>query len=165
MNTSKKLQRILFFIAVTGVMAGAGFWIGQFFMKKDSPSVTKTAEKYQKVYWNQLRDLNLKTGERTDKLESLNRQPIKIPGFVVPLDDNDHGLSEFLLVPSATACIHVPPPPPNQMIYVEMQSEKTPKREWGPIWLKGRLLIQDSTSGFGKVSYKMLADESEPFKY
>lgn len=163
MDSKTKLQRILIFVLVTALMAVAGFWLGKSFFKDKSSPVAEG--EYQKIYWNQLRDLNLKTGGRTDKLEAINMQLVRIPGFVVPLDDNDEGLSEFLLVPSATACIHTPPPPANQMIYVEMQSNKTPKREWGPIWLQGRLMIQDSTSGFGKVSYKMLADDSEPFRY
>ncbi len=51
----------------------------------------------------------------------LSETKVKIPGFVVPLVVNDNGVvSEFFLVPYFGACIHVPPPPPNQIVYVKL---------------------------------------------
>ncbi|MGL4829805.1 MAG: DUF3299 domain-containing protein, partial [Vibrio sp.] len=47
----------------------------------------------------------------------LNGSRVKIPGFVIPLEGDDQKVTEFLLVPYFGACIHVPPPPPNQIIY------------------------------------------------
>ncbi|MEM6576141.1 MAG: DUF3299 domain-containing protein, partial [Pseudomonadota bacterium] len=45
----------------------------------------------------------------------LDKQKVKLPGFVVPLESDEVGMmSEFFLVPYFGACIHVPPPPPNQ---------------------------------------------------
>ena len=49
----------------------------------------------------------------------LDGQRIRLPGFVVPLDFEGTETSEFLLVPYFGACIHVPPPPSNQIVYVE----------------------------------------------
>ena len=52
---------------------------------------------------------------------SLNGQYVKLPGYVVPLESDAGGLlSEFLLVPYYGACIHVPPPPSNQIVYVRL---------------------------------------------
>ena len=51
-------------------------------------------------------------------LEELNGQFVKIPGFVVPLEGTAELTTEFLLVPYFGACIHVPPPPSNQIVYV-----------------------------------------------
>jgi len=48
----------------------------------------------------------------------LNGSEVKIPGFVIPLEGDANTVTEFLLVPYFGACIHVPPPPPNQIIYV-----------------------------------------------
>ena len=125
----------------------------------------ESSSKYETVYWNKLRELDLDTGNASEDLEKLDGAKVEIPGFVVPLDDNDTGLSEFLFVPNQQACIHVPPPPANQMIYVIMNSKPTPKRELGPIWLKGTIKIQDKKSEFGTVSYKLSADGFRKFNY
>ena len=52
-------------------------------------------------------------------VHELDGQKVRLPGFVVPLDFEDTEISEFLLVPYFGACIHVPPPPSNQIVYVK----------------------------------------------
>ena len=54
----------------------------------------------------------------TDVVTEYNDVQVKIAGYVLPLDFEDTTVKEFLLVPYIGACIHVPPPPPNQIIYV-----------------------------------------------
>ncbi|MBI2319708.1 MAG: DUF3299 domain-containing protein, partial [Betaproteobacteria bacterium] len=49
---------------------------------------------------------------------SLNGARIRIPGFIVPLENSRGQITEFLLVPYFGACIHTPPPPSNQIIHV-----------------------------------------------
>lgn len=119
---------------------------------------------YVEIDWRMLRDLDYKTGSKTPDLAKLDGKLVKLPGFVVPLDDDDQGLSEFLLVPSPQACIHVPPPPPNQMVMTRMKSGKAPKRSWGPVWIKGRLHIASSDSQYGKISYMLHGDSAEPYR-
>ncbi len=118
-------------------------------LKSSGTGANSSSGAYQETDWNMLRKLNYETGERPADLGSLDGKPIKVPGFVVPLDDDDTGLSEFLLVPSPQACVHVPPPPPNQMIMVRMKSGKAPKRSWGPVWIMGTLHIASSDTQFG----------------
>ena len=74
----------------------------------------------KEITWSDLRKLNYKTGEMPESLRQLVGKSIKIPGFAVPLegDDGFEYIEEFLLVPYFGACIHVPPPPPNQVIHV-----------------------------------------------
>ncbi len=51
--------------------------------------------------------------------KSLEGATVRLPGFIVPLEAVKSGdVSEFLLVPYFGSCIHVPPPPPNQIVYV-----------------------------------------------
>jgi len=54
------------------------------------------------------------------KLQYIEGKLIRVPGYVVPLLGDFGGdfetLEEFLLVPVYGMCIHVPPPPPNQVI-------------------------------------------------
>lgn len=119
---------------------------------------------YYEVDWTLLRELDVQTGSRTGKLAAVDGQFVKIPGFVVPLDDDDAGLSEFLLVPSPQACIHVPPPPPNQMVMVRMKAGTAPQRSWGPVWIKGKLHIATTESQYGKISYLLHGNGSEPYR-
>lgn len=119
---------------------------------------------YEKIYWPKLRGLDFSTGNVKEDLQALNGKRVAIPGFVVPLDDESSQFQEFLLVPSPKACIHVPPPPPNQMVMVRMKGENIPKREWGPVWVKGVFRIEESTSGYGKVSFLLLGEDAEKYE-
>lgn len=46
---------------------------------------------------------------------------ITIKGFMMPLDYDSKAIVEFLLMPYVPACMHVPPPPANQLILVKMK--------------------------------------------
>ena len=67
-----------------------------------------------KVGWHILASLNYRTGEPGKELAALDGKLVKVPGFAVPLEDWASSVTEFLLVPYVGACIHTPPPPPNQ---------------------------------------------------
>ncbi|MDN3718057.1 DUF3299 domain-containing protein [Vibrio breoganii] len=51
----------------------------------------------------------------------LNLSNVSIPGFLVPLEMEGMLTTKFLLVPTAGACIHTPPPPANQTVIVELK--------------------------------------------
>ncbi len=86
---------------------------------------------------------------------ALDNQKIRIPGFLVPLDETKAGLKEFLLVPYFGACIHTPPPPANQIIYVK--ADKPPKgfRSMDTVWVSGTLKTLRSDSYMGASGYRM----------
>ena len=79
-----------------------------------------------------------------------NGKAIKLAGFVVPLDFNDEGIvTEFFFVPYFGACIHLPPPPPNQIIFVKHKEGLTLDEIYNPIWIAGILttsLIEDEVA-------------------
>jgi hypothetical protein len=131
---------------------------------KEEPGGTGDPGSYVELDWRMLRGLDFQTGVKTKELEGLDGKFVKIPGFVVPLDDDAQSYSEFLLVPSPQACVHVPPPPPNQMVFVRMKSGKAPQRSWGPVWIMGRLIIATTESQFGKISYMLHGDAAEVYK-
>ena len=58
------------------------------------------------------------SGVRTD----FNGKIVRIPGYIVPLETSGSGVTEFILVPYVGACIHVPPPPANQLVFVTTQT-------------------------------------------
>ncbi|MDI3382967.1 DUF3299 domain-containing protein [Xenophilus aerolatus] len=87
----------------------------------------------------------------------LNGQNVRLPGFIVPLEENKGEVSEFLLVPYFGACIHTPPPPANQILHVR---PKTPAkfRAMDTVWVSGKLVAQRNDSMMGTSGYSMTAD-------
>ncbi|BDX08613.1 DUF3299 domain-containing protein [Planctobacterium marinum] len=47
-------------------------------------------------------------------------QYASLPGFLVPLELNEGKVRSFFIVPYYGACLHYPPPPPNQIVYVQL---------------------------------------------
>jgi len=111
------------------------------------------------VTWSDLRKLNYKTGEMPESIRKLMGKSVKIPGFAVPLegDDGFEYVKEFLLVPTFGACIHVPPPPPNQVIHVILDKSVHFEKLLYAVWITGIIEIGEyfleGTSDFGKQTY------------
>jgi uncharacterized protein len=116
------------------------------------------------VDWRTLAGLNYESGEVTDALRELNGKLVKIPGFMVPLEDFAEQVSEFLLVPYFGACIHTPPPPPNQIVHVHMDGNRKAQVEWWePIWIEGTLSIEDIESIYGTSGYQLVGMQISPY--
>jgi uncharacterized protein len=108
------------------------------------------------VDWRMLLGLNYRTGEVNPALQALNGKRVRVPGFMVPLEDGADGVDEFLLVPYFGACIHTPPPPPNQMVYVKMNRGSRVRVDiWNPVWVEGTLKIEDVDSPYGVVGFEL----------
>jgi uncharacterized protein len=114
--------------------------------------------------WRLLGELDYVTGKAPGELQALDGKEVKIPGFMVPLEDNQKAVTEFLLVPSPQACIHVPPPPPNQMVLVNMDPSAQSKVEFGPIWVVGKLSLKSKRHMYGESSFQMTGMRIEPYR-
>jgi hypothetical protein len=95
---------------------------------------------------------------------ALNGTRVRIPGFLVPLEQGKGGISEFLLVPYFGACIHSPPPPANQIIHVSPAKIVKGLRSMDPIWVSGVLETERAASHMGTAGYKLNADLVESYK-
>jgi hypothetical protein len=114
--------------------------------------------------WRTLLGLNYLTGETTEALESRRGKTVRIPGFMVPFEDGMSGVDEFLLVPYFGACIHTPPPPPNQIVYVKMQGgQRVEINIWDPVYIEGVLEIQSIESPYGTVGHQVLGTAVRPY--
>lgn len=82
---------------------------------------------------------------------------IRIPGYVVPLEESKQGMKEFLLVPYFGACIHSPPPPANQIIHVIANQPVRGLRSMDAVWVQGRLQIFRGDSVMGVSGYRIEA--------
>ena len=86
---------------------------------------------------------------RTD----LDGKRVKIPGFVIPLEGDDKVVTELLLVPYYGACIHVPPPPANQIVYVKFKQGAPLQGLWDTVYIEGTLSVQTTESEFAQAGY------------
>ena len=111
---------------------------------------------------------------QTSIVEELNGQRVRILGYLLPLEVSATKVTEFLLVPYIGACIHVPPPPPNQIIYVKIGQNKSHKSKnlYEPVWVTGVIAVKslvkdlylvDGSAGVD-IGYSMQANRIEPYK-
>lgn len=127
-------------------------------------SAAPTTEDAINIDWRVLAGLDYATGKSTDTLKKLEGKMVRIPGFVVPLDDFQEEGAEFLLVPYYGACVHTPPPPPNQIVMVGMTGRKSIKLGlFDAVWLSGRLKIASVESPYGTVGYQLEGMKVEPY--
>lgn len=85
--------------------------------------------------------------------QELNGSMVKIPGFVIPLEGDENMVTEFLLVPYFGACIHVPPPPPNQIIYVKFEKGAPIQQLWDVVYIVGKLKTETINSELAETGY------------
>ncbi len=90
-------------------------------------------------------------------------QNVRIPGFIVPLEDSKDGLKEFLLVPYFGACIHSPPPPANQIVHVLPRTPAKGLRSMDAVWITGTLATVRTDSYMGAASYRIEAVNVAPY--
>ncbi len=128
-------------------------------------SPTPATDDPVELTWRALAGLDYQTGEMSELLRELQGKPVRIPGFTVPLEDFASSATEFLLVPYVGACVHTPPPPPNQLVYVEMDEGKRAKMDgWNPVWLEGILHIEDVSSIYGASSFRVVGVSVKPYE-
>jgi hypothetical protein len=94
---------------------------------------------------------------------ALDGQNVRIPGYLVPLDETKDGLTQFLLVPYFGACIHTPPPPSNQIVEVRPKQPVKGFRPMDTVWVSGTLRTLRSETYMGTSSYRMDALRVEPY--
>jgi hypothetical protein len=103
---------------------------------------------------------------------SLDGQTVRLPGYLLPLEFSGKQVTEFLLVPWVGACIHTPPPPPNQIVHVKSARPFEMAGIFMPVWVTGQmstgatkksLFLIDGSSDID-VGYSMRATEVEPYK-
>jgi hypothetical protein len=80
---------------------------------------------------------------------------VKLPGYVVPLEEVRGELKEFLLVPYYGACIHTPPPPANQIVHVLTSKSAKGLRMMDAVWVTGTLRALRQESSMGMSGYTM----------
>ncbi|WP_024658768.1 DUF3299 domain-containing protein [Pseudomonas syringae USA007] len=93
-------------------------------------------------------------------VKALDGKLVRLPGYIVPLEVSEEGrVTEFLLVPYFGACIHVPPPPANQIVHVTSELGVKVDELYQPYWIEGPMQAKSSTSELAEAGYQMQADK------
>jgi hypothetical protein len=93
-------------------------------------------------------------------VKDLDGQQIRLPGYIVPLEVNEEGrTTDFLLVPYFGACIHVPPPPSNQIVHVKSEIGVKLEELYQPYWIEGPMKVKASSSELADAGYQMEAQK------
>lgn len=96
----------------------------------------------------------------------LNGKKVKIPGFIVPIEyDEAQNITAFFLVPYFGACIHVPPPPPNQIIFVTNAKGLKADMIYNPFWIEGTLTTATMSHDLANSAYSLKADNISEYVY
>lgn len=95
----------------------------------------------------------------------LDGQRIKLPGYLVPLAMEGEKLKDFLMVPYFGACIHVPPPPPNQIVFVSLPEAVFVEDPYGPHWVTGVLSTASSSTELADAAYTLSGELVEVFDW
>lgn len=86
----------------------------------------------------------------------MDGQSVGIPGFIVPLEfDDELIVTEFFLVPYFGACMHLPPPAPNQIIYVKYAKGLELKTLYDPFWIYGTLKTSTVENDMATAAYSI----------
>jgi uncharacterized protein len=88
---------------------------------------------------------------------------VRIPGYMVPIDFDGVAATEFLLVPYVGACIHVPPPPPNQIVHVLSKERVRVGRQFEPVLVTGTFAAAPLSTELAEVGYRIVAEAVVPY--
>lgn len=104
-------------------------------------------------------------------VNDLHGQQVRMPGYALPLEYSGKKITEFLLVPWVGACIHTPPPPPNQIVFVKLKEGFRVDGRFSPVWVTGEVTVGIATKNLYLVDgssdipigYSMSATLVEPY--
>ena len=99
------------------------------------------------------------TGVRTD----WNGQTVRLPGFIVPIEYDGSGVTTFILVPFVGACVHVPPPPANQLVLVSTKRPYELEGMFEAVTVTGKFGTTSVTTEIADIGYTMTATKITPY--
>ena len=159
----KLMQYILVFSLLFGTAAGAATEYVNTQWKELVPAGYKPPPVRSQAFYENNPDLAVQPELDAPMVESLDGKKIKIPGYVVQLEGDAEKVTEFLLVPYFGACIHVPPPPPNQIVLVRFPTGVKYEHTFDAVWVEGTIRVQRAEGQVAVVGYQMEAVTVTPY--
>jgi hypothetical protein len=103
----------------------------------------------------------LSSGIRTD----WNGQIVRLSGFVVPIEQRGTGVTAFILVPYVGACVHVPPPPANQLVFVTSGTPYEGAGLFEAVTVTGMFGSASTSTQLAEIGYALSAEEIRPYRW
>ena len=151
---------------VAYLFPGQGFEGGsQLLSEAGGSAAQKDTGEAKLLSWKLLQKFDYKQNIVAEELKPFLDEKIRLPGFAVPLSSDFNEITDFLFVPNQLACIHVPPPPPNLMLYIRLNPPAKIDDLTGPLWLEGVLKLNPTKSVYGTASWEINADSISPYEY
>ncbi len=100
------------------------------------------------------------SGVRTD----WNGRTVRLSGYMIPLDYDGTGVTAFMLVPYVGACIHVPPPPANQLVLVTAAQPYESDGLFAAVTVTGMFGTASTSTQLAEVGYALSADRVVPYR-
>ncbi|MEF7613085.1 DUF3299 domain-containing protein [Aquincola sp. MAHUQ-54] len=120
---------------------------------KDAPASLQDGDPRAVEMLNKLREV----WNNAPANSAMQNAAVRLPGYVVPLEEANGGITEFLLVPYFGACIHTPPPPANQIVHVLPKAPLKQLKSMDAVWVRGKLQLSRTDSAMGTSGYRMEA--------
>ena len=126
------------------------------------------------AYWQEYKSLYEQIEAANNSLSpEMDGKDVRLPGYLLPLEMEGKTVREFLLVPYVGACIHTPPPPPNQMVFVETPDGYEPEGLYEPVWVEGKMRNEPGSHRLSYIDgeadidagYSLRANNVEPYEY
>jgi hypothetical protein len=102
----------------------------------------------------------LSSGVRTE----WNGKNVRLPGFILPLEHSGTAVTAFILVPFVGACVHVPPPPANQLVFVTTNTPYESKGLYEPVNVIGMFGTSSLSTQLADIAYALSADQIVPYE-
>ena len=102
--------------------------------------------------------------ESTGLVREFDGKVVRLPGFIVPLKMGAEGVTEFILAPFVGACIHVPPPPANQLVFVTSPEPYQSKGLFEPVHVTGMFGAAATGTQLAEIGYAMSAEKIVPYE-
>ncbi|NSX56088.1 DUF3299 domain-containing protein [Sulfitobacter sp. 1151] len=93
-----------------------------------------------------------------------NGQIVRLPGFIVPIEYTGTGVTAFILVPYVGACVHVPPPPANQLVFVTTSTPYESDGLFEAVNVIGMFGVSSLSTHLAEIGYALSADIIEPYR-
>ena len=108
---------------------------------------------------------NIRPAQQTAPvIKKYDGKRIRLAGYVVPLDFKASKITEFLLVPYVGACIHVPPPPTNQVVFVTTKTPVAVSGLFDPVYVSGTMSLGKSQTALAEAGYRIDATKIVPYE-
>ncbi len=90
-------------------------------------------------------------------------QIVRLPGYAIPLDYAGTGVVSLILAPFVGACVHVPPPPANQLVMVTTERPHQFDGLFDPVTVTGTFATASATTDLAAIGYTLAAERIAPY--